>query len=367
MISLARKYRPKVLADLLGQETLLRVLGAAIDHDRIAPAYVLTGIRGVGKTTTARIIARAINCAKGPTLTPCGVCASCQAIDSDSAMDVIEIDGASNNGIDAVRDLIANVAYAPMTPGGRKIYIIDEAHMLSTSAWNGLLKTLEEPPAHVMFIFATTEMRKIPATILSRCQTLRLNRIDLKTLEQHLDTVSAKESVPLEPGARALLARAAEGSMRDALSMLDQAISAQPTGVTTEAVLDMLGRASRMATGDLARTVVAGDLGPMLETWKTLLMAGHDGPQLLEDVITWIHQAQLHRLAKGYVASMALPEGEKSLLDSLSQGASPGAFQGCANFLLDALALAKDAPNPLLAVEMALVRATNKFASLKKG
>lgn len=366
MISLARKYRPKTLADLLGQETLERVLGAAIDNNRLASGYVLTGIRGVGKTTTARIIARSINCEKGPTLTPCGECGSCKSMDSDSAMDVIEIDGASNNGIDAIRDLIANVSYAPMTKGGRKIYIIDEAHMLSKSAWNGLLKTLEEPPEHVMFIFATTEMRQIPATIMSRCQTLRLGRIDLETIANHIADVAQKENTPLEDTAKDLIARAAEGSMRDALSILDQAISAEPDGVTAQSVLTMLGRASRSSVGAMAKDVVAGSIPEVLNKWKALLESGHDAAHILEDTITWLHQAHMSRVAPGYIEASGMPETEQALVKEIAALSSAGAFQGCGHFLLDAMTTAKTAPNAGLAVEMALVRATAKFASLKK-
>lgn len=366
MISLARKYRPKTLSDLLGQETLERVLGAAIDNNRLASGYVLTGIRGVGKTTTARIIARSLNCEKGPTLTPCGTCGSCQAMDSDSAIDVIEIDGASTNGIDAVRELIANASYAPMTPGGRKIYIIDEAHMLSNQAWNGLLKTLEEPPAHVMFIFATTEMRKIPATIMSRCQTLRLGRIDLNTIADHVANIATKEGVTLEDSAKDLIARAAEGSMRDAISILDQAISAEPNGITAQSVLAMLGRASRTSTGQMAKSVVDGDISAVMTQWRDLLGAGHDPVHLLEDVISWIHQAHMSRVATGFLDAIGLPQVERELVEVIAKKASAGAFQGCGHFLLEAMTTAKNVPSPTQAVEMALVRATAKFATLKK-
>jgi DNA polymerase-3 subunit gamma/tau len=365
MISLARKYRPKTLSDLLGQETLTRVLGAAIDNKRLSSGYILTGIRGVGKTTTARIIARSINCQKGPTLTPCGECASCTAMNNDSSMDVIEIDGASNNGIDAVRDLIANVSYAPMTPGGYKIYIIDEAHMLSKAAWNGLLKTLEEPPEHVMFIFATTEARLIPVTVMSRCQTLRLSRIDLGTICEHVKNVARLENVTIEDAASELIGRAAEGSMRDALSMLDQAISAEPKGITTQAVMTMLGRAGRVQTGLMSTEVADGNIENVLAQWTTLIKAGYDPVHLLEDVIGWIHQAHMSKVAPTYLTSMGLPDVELETANKLAQKASGGAFQGCGHFLLEAMTVAKTAPSPSLAVEMALVRATAKFASLK--
>ena len=363
-LALARKYRPTTLGDLVGQDALKRTLGMAIAHDRVAQAYVLTGIRGVGKTTTARVIARALNCVEGPTVEPCGVCESCRAIDADAALDVIEIDAASNTGVEAMRDLIANVAYAPMRAGARKIYIIDEAHMLSKSAWNALLKTLEEPPAHVTFIFATTEMRAIPATILSRCQTLPLSRIALDAIEARLHWVAEQEGAAIEPAAARVMARAAEGSMRDALSLLDQAISAEPDMVRADSVLAMIGRAGRLAVADLVVGVVGGDVDGVLALHGTLVADGRDPLALLEDTVSWIHQAQMARMSPRYVATLGLPEAEMERLSAISTMASPGAFQGCAHYLLDAYSSARQMPSPLLAVEMALVRATTKFAAL---
>lgn len=366
MTALARKYRPKTMQDLLGQDTLMRVLGAAIEHKRLSQAYILTGIRGVGKTTTARIIARSLNCENGPTLTPCGTCGSCQAMDSDSSMDVIEVDAASNNGIDHIREIISNVSYAPMTPGGRKIYIIDEAHMLSNASWNGLLKTLEEPPEHVMFIFATTEERKIPATISSRCQTLRLGRIDVEHITNNIEKICTAENVSIEDTAKDLIARAAGGSMRDGLSILDQAISAEPKGVTTEAVMKMLGRAGRLDVGQLTIKVAQGDIEAVLSGWQDFMKAGYEPVQLLEDVATWIHQAHMTIVAPSYLTALGFPEAEYKMVDTLSKQAPGGAFQGCGHYLLDAITIANSAPSPALAVEMALVRATAKFASLNK-
>src|SRR5580693_9501721 len=223
---LARKYRPQTFAELIGQEAMVRTLANAIASGRVAHAFILTGVRGVGKTTTARIIARALNCVGadgtgGPTISPCGECVHCRSIAEDRHVDVIEMDAASRTGIDDIRDLTEGVRYRPVS-ARHKVYIIDEVHMLSKPAFNALLKTLEEPPAHVIFVFATTEVRKVPVTILSRCQRFDLRRIETPELVSHLANIAAKENVAIGPAALSLIARAAEGSVRDALSLLDQ-------------------------------------------------------------------------------------------------------------------------------------------------
>lgn len=364
-MSLARKYRPKKLADLAGQETLLRVLGAAISNNKIGQAYVLTGIRGVGKTSTARIIARAINCQNGPTLDPCGICASCVAIDNDNALDVIEIDAASNNGVDYIRELVANVGYAPMQAKSWKIYIIDEAHSLSKNAWDGLLKTLEEPPEHVIFIFATTEARKIPGTILSRSQTLTLKRIALDVITQRILWVAQQEGFIIENSAANLIARAAEGSMRDGLSILDTAVSAQPNGITADGVMELLGRADRMTMGQLAGSVIDGDTVAVSKAWSNFYVAGQDPLIIIEDLTTWIHNAHMCQIAPDYIKSLSLPKEEVDLLNTLSKKAVGAALQGCSHYLLEASVQAKSSTSQSLAVEMALMRATSRFASLK--
>src|SRR5690349_18646878 len=226
---LARKYRPTTFAELIGQEAMVRTLTNAIASGRIAHAFILTGVRGVGKTTTARIIARALNCigpdgTGGPTITPCGVCEPCRAIAEDRHVDVLEMDAASRTGVGEMRELLDGVRYKPVA-ARFKIYIIDEVHMLSTSAFNALLKTLEEPPPDVKFVFATTEIHKVPVTVLSRCQRFSLRRVPVELLAQHYSAVAAKEGVEAEPGAIGLIARAADGSVRDGLSLLDQAIA----------------------------------------------------------------------------------------------------------------------------------------------
>src|SRR5689334_6111417 len=251
---LARKYRPSTFAELIGQEAMVKTLTNAIATGRIAHAFMLTGVRGVGKTTTARIIARALNCIgadgtrKTPTIDPCGVCEPCIAIAESRHVDVQEMDAASRTGIDDIREIIEGTRYAPAS-ARYKVYIIDEVHMLSKQAFNGLLKTLEEPPPHVKFIFATTEIRKVPVTVLSRCQRFDLRRIETEVMVAHLSGIAAKENIAIEPLALSSIARAAEGSVRDALSLLDQAIAHNADGnaqtITAESVREMLGLADR--------------------------------------------------------------------------------------------------------------------------
>src|ERR1700754_96683 len=260
---LARKYRPRNFSELIGQEAMVQTLENAIRRDRIAHAFLLTGVRGVGKTSTARLIAKALNCIGpdgqgGPTITPCNVCEPCRAISEGRHIDVIEMDAASHTSVDDIREIIDAVRYASVS-ARYKIYIIDEVHMLSKNAFNALLKTLEEPPEHVKFLFATTEVNKVPLTVLSRCQRFDLRRIPAEKLAAHFADVSKAEHVEVEPEALALIARAAEGSARDGLSILDQAIAHGAGAVTAGQVRDMLGLSDRGAIRRLLGDLLAGD------------------------------------------------------------------------------------------------------------
>src|SRR5436309_9758662 len=267
---LARKYRPSDFTGLIAQEALVRTLSNAFATGRIAHAFMLTGVRGVGKTTTARIIARALNCIgpdgknTQPTIQPCGVCEACVSIAESRHMDVQEMDAASRTGIDDIREIIEGVRYAPAS-ARYKVYIIDEVHMLSKQAFNGLLKTLEEPPPHVKFVFATTEIRKVPVTVLSRCMRFDLRRIETPVLVAHLRAIAEKENIHIEDAALALIARAAEGSVRDSLSLLDQAIAHEEGhAITTDSVRGMLGLADRGRVLDLFEKLMAGDVAAAL-------------------------------------------------------------------------------------------------------
>src|SRR5215469_12246690 len=279
---LARKYRPSDFTGLIGQEALVRTLSNAFATGRIAHAFMLTGVRGVGKTTTARIIARALNCVgpdgkrKEPTIDPCGVCEPCVAIAESRFVDVQEMDAASRTGIDDIREIIEGTRYAPAA-ARYKVYIIDEVHMLSKQAFNGLLKTLEEPPPHVKFVFATTEIRKVPVTVLSRCQRFDLRRIETAELVRHLETIAKNEGVNIEPAALAAVARAAEGSVRDALSLLDQAIAHdEGQAITAESVREMLGLVDRGRVLDLFEKVLGGRVADALNDLSELYDRGAD-------------------------------------------------------------------------------------------
>src|SRR5215212_9920600 len=265
---LARKYRPQTFSELIGQDAMVQTLANAISRDRIAHAFLLTGVRGVGKTSTARLIAKALNCIGpdgqgGPTITPCNVCEECRAIAEGRHIDVIEMDAASHTSVDDIREIVDAVRYSSVS-ARYKIYIIDEVHMLSKNAFNALLKTLEEPPEHVKFLFATTEVNKVPVTVLSRCQRFDLRRIPAESLAAHFGEVATKEGVEVEPEALALIARAAEGSARDGLSILDQAIAHGEGQVTAAQVRDMLGLADRGRVRRLLELVLAGDAPAML-------------------------------------------------------------------------------------------------------
>jgi len=289
---LARKYRSQDFASLIGQDVLVKTLTTAINTGRIAHAYIFTGIRGTGKTSTARILAKALNClsSDGPTASPCGVCENCRAIAAGQHIDVMEIDAASHTGVDNMREILDAVQYRP-TNGRYKIYIIDEVHMLSISAFNALLKTLEEPPAHVVFILATTDIRKVPVTILSRCQRFDLVRVPVETLKKHFAKIAENEKIELSDAANELLARAADGSVRDGLSLLDQAIAQTGGHVDEASVLNMLKRADRGVVMDLMETILSGDTAVALERVDEIYNNGADLSMLLTDMMEWTHWA----------------------------------------------------------------------------
>lgn len=288
-VVLARKYRPQTLKDLVGQETLCRTLEQSIRTKSLSHALVLHGIRGVGKTTTARIIAKGLNCAKGPTIDPCGVCESCLAITKDRHLDVIEMDAASHTGVDDIREIIETAKYKPVQ-GTYKVYIIDEVHMLSKSAFNALLKTLEEPPPFVHFIFATTEIQKIPDTILSRCMRFDLNRMDIKTTKARLFYICEQEKITLNDDAATLLARSGDGSMRDALSLLDQAYALAHFGVIeAELVRNMLSLTSKESLHTLFHALVTGNIEDILTKTQDLSTRGADGTALVRDTLDLLY------------------------------------------------------------------------------
>ena len=310
---LARKYRPQKFKDLVGQDLTVQILTNAIINNRLAHAYLLTGVRGVGKTTTARIIAMSINCQNREqnNSEPCGNCDSCKAIRLDSNLDVIEMDAASNTGVEDVREIIDNVKYKPII-GKYKIFIIDEVHMLSKSAFNALLKTLEEPPEHVKFIFATTEIKKIPITVLSRCQRFDLLRIENKILNNHLVNIINKEKIDIENGAISLIVRAADGSIRDGLSLLDQAISNQNLKIDTNSVAAMLGLAEREKTFDLLEKILEGNSSEALELYKNLYNLGADVIMIFDELINVVHFLTQIKITPSIKDDIYIPEIERS-------------------------------------------------------
>ncbi len=357
---LARKYRPTDFVSLIGQEAMVRTLTNAIQSGRLAHAFVLTGVRGVGKTTTARIIARALNCVGpdgtgGPTIDPCGVCEHCRAIAEDRHVDILEMDAASRTGVNDIREIIEGVRYRP-TSARFKVYIIDEVHMLSTAAFNALLKTLEEPPEHVKFIFATTEIRKIPVTVLSRCQRFDLRRVEMEVLARHFTAIAQQEQAQIEDGAVRLIARAADGSVRDGLSLLDQAIS-HGSGVVSEAqVRDMLGLADRARVFDLFELVMAGKIAPALDSMSQQYALGADPGVVLQDMLELTHWLTRLKINPADANTGTVPENERvrglDMAEKLGMGHLTRAWQ----MLLKGLQETRSAPNPLQSAEMALVR-----------
>ena len=357
---LARKYRPQSFAELIGQEAMVRTLSNAIATGRVAHAFILTGVRGVGKTTTARIIARALNCvgkdgAGGPTIEPCGECVHCRAIAEDRHVDVIEMDAASRTGVDDIRELTDGVRYRPVS-ARYKVYIIDEVHMLSKNAFNALLKTLEEPPPAVIFVFATTEIHKVPVTVLSRCQRFSLRRVPVDLLVQHYRRVAEMELVEAEPAALALIARAADGSVRDGLSLLDQAIALSGGQVAEAAVRDMLGVADRGQVFDLLENVLRGDAAAALAQLDRLYRDGADPLLVLQDLLDLGHFLTRVKLAAEAGAGDPIAEGDRERARPLAEKLTMSALARLWQMLLKGLDEVQTAPSPIQAAEMVLVR-----------
>ena len=351
----ARKYRPQTFDDLVGQNHVSQTLKNAVEQNRLAHAYLFVGPRGVGKTSTARILAKALNCVKGPTVTPCGVCDNCKEIAAGNSLDVIEIDGASNNSVEDVRELRDNVRYAP-AKGRYKIYLIDEVHMLSSAAFNALLKTLEEPPPHVKFIFATTEPQKVLPTILSRCQRFDLHRIPAKLIAQHLQYIATQEKITLEPAAAHAIARGAEGGLRDAESMLDQLVAFCGDPISEGDVLKVFGFTSEQTVADLTDKILRSATAEAIDVVHEQSESGKDMMKLMSDLISYLRDLLIFKVKPEAMADDANPELQKSLETESAAIETDRLLE-----LIDQFAAAegrmKWAPNKKLHFEVAVIKA----------
>src|SRR5438477_5975865 len=370
---LARKYRPASFDDLIGQDAMVRTISNAFDAGRIPQAWILTGVRGVGKTTTARILARALNyelpdgSVTGPTIKMPVLGVHCQAIMESRHLDVIEMDAASHNGVDDVRQINDAIRYAPVS-ARTKVYILDEVHMVSPQGFNALLKTLEEPPPHAKFIFATTEIRKVPVTVLSRCQRFDLRRVDAALLVKHLAGIAEKEAISVEPEALALIARAAEGSVRDSLSLFDQAIAhagaqlgaGQRTGSTgtvrAEDVRQMLGLADRARIIDLFGAVMGGGIAAALTELREQYDTGADPVVVLADLAEFTHFVTRVKIVPAVADDVALAEVERTRGRAFAEKLSMRVLARAWQMLLKGVAEVEEAARPLAAAEMVLVR-----------
>ena len=360
---LARKYRPETFADLVGQDAMVRTLKNAFEADRIAQAFIMTGIRGTGKTTTARIIAKGMNCIGldgqgGPTTEPCGQCEHCTAIMEGRHVDVLEMDAASRTGVNDIREIIDSVRYRAAS-ARYKIYIIDEVHMLSTSAFNALLKTLEEPPEHVKFIFATTEIRKVPVTVLSRCQRFDLRRIEPEDMIGLLQRVATSENAQIAEDALALIVRAAEGSARDATSLLDQAISHGAGETTAEQVRSMLGLADRGRVLDLIDMILRGDAAGALTELSAQYADGADPLAVLRDLAEITHWVSVVKITPDAAEDPTISPDERARGRQMAEALPIRVLSRMWQMLLKALEEVAAAPNAMMAAEMAVIRLTH--------
>ena len=351
----ARKYRPQTFDDLVGQAHVSRTLKNAVAQNRLAHAYLFVGPRGVGKTSTARILAKSLNCVKGPTITPCGECDNCREIAGGNSLDVIEIDGASNNSVEDVRQLRENVRYAP-AKGRYKIYLIDEVHMLSSAAFNALLKTLEEPPEHVKFIFATTEPQKVLPTILSRCQRFDLHRIPANLIAKHLQFIAGNENIALEPAAAHAIARGAEGGLRDAESMLDQLVAFCGEKISENDVLDVFGFTSEQTVADLTGRILRGETPGAIDLLHQQSDAGKDMMRLMSDLIAYLRDLLVFKAKPDALKEDVEPDVQTSLARHAELVTTGHLLE-----LLDQFAAAegrmKWAPNKKLHLEVAIIKA----------
>ncbi len=360
---LARKYRPATFADLIGQEAMVRTLKNAFEADRIAQAFIMTGIRGTGKTTTARIIAKGLNCIGpdgdgGPTTDPCGKCEQCTGIMQGRHVDVIEMDAASRTGVGDIREIIESVHYRAAS-ARYKVYIIDEVHMLSTSAFNALLKTLEEPPKHVKFIFATTEIRKVPVTVLSRCQRFDLRRIEPEVMIAHLKSIAALEKAEIADDALALITRAAEGSVRDAMSLLDQAIAHGAGETTADQVRSMLGLADRGRVLDLFDMILKGQAADALSELATQYADGADPLAILRDLAEIAHWTSVIKITPQAAEDPTVSPDERDRGRAMAEAVPMRILSRMWQMLLKALEEVAQAPNSMMAAEMAIIRLTH--------
>lgn len=358
---LARKYRPSSFDDLIGQEAVVRTVSNAFETGRIPQAWILTGVRGVGKTTTARILARALNyempdgSVKGPTIHMPTLGVHCQAIMESRHMDVLEMDAASHTGVDDVRQINDSVRYAPAS-ARYKVYIIDEVHMLSTAAFNAFLKTLEEPPEHAKFVFATTEIRKVPVTVLSRCQRFDLRRVEADVLMKHLASIAAKESVEIEPEALGIIARAAEGSVRDSLSLLDQAIAHAAGTVKADAVRQMLGLADRTRVIDLFDSLARGDIAAAFKEFRDQYDVGADPIVVLSDLAEFVNFVTRVKIVPATADNVAYGETERVRARDFASKISMRVLSRMWQMLLKGITEVQAATRPAAAAEMVLVR-----------
>ena len=351
---LARKWRPQTFGDLIGQEPIVRVLTNSIDQDKLAHAYVFSGPRGVGKTSTARILAKSLNCAQGPTHDPCGKCDSCNSITDLSSVDVIEIDGASNNSVDNIRDLRERVKYAPSS-SKFKVYIIDEAHMLSTPAFNALLKTLEEPPSHVIFVLATTEAKKIPLTVLSRCQHLPFRRVPTHAIKERLASVVEAEGIKAEEGSLALIARAADGSIRDSLTILDQ-VSSFSSMITENDIKDMLDISDFQSLSAVAEAIIEGRREKILEAVAGLMEMGSDLRTFTKELINYFRDLLVVSLVSDNTELLDVSAEEHTILKHQAAQVSEEHLTLVLSELVRAEADVKSSFSPRVSLEMSLLR-----------